>query len=444
MALLIVLALASAFVYLRVDDSLTESLETSLGSRADDLVALVQSSRSVPQLGSPQLGDPEDSFSQVLSPDGAVVSSTLPGAGAALTPAQTMEAIGGPLRLELPGLEGVDGGALALAAPARSAGGRMYVAVAGTSTQEREEALEGVLGALAVGGPLAVLLATGAGYLLAGRALAPVEAMRARAGAIDAGSGGERLPLPPAHDELRRLGETLNAMLARLEEAIASQRELVADAGHELRTPLAILRTELELASSGERSRDELAAAIRAAIEEVDRLSRLADDLLLIARREEGALPLRLELVPLESLLERVVARFRAGAADAGRELGIDCQPGLEARLDPLRIEQAVANLIDNALRHGDGAVTVSATALDGELSIGVTDSGPGFPAGFEERAFDRFSRPEQGRTGPGSGLGLAIVRAVAEAHGGRAELTSEPGSVSVAVVLPPARPAAG
>src|SRR5262249_51511614 len=146
-----------------------------------------------------------------------------------------------------------------------------------------------------IAGPVALLLASLAGYLLAGVALRPVEAMRRRAAEISAETPGERLPVPATSDELERLGETLNEMLERLEDALRREREFVADAGHELRTPLALLRTELELALRHAESPDELRAAVRRSAAEVDRLAQLSEDLLLLARTEHGELPLNVE-----------------------------------------------------------------------------------------------------------------------------------------------------
>jgi two-component system, OmpR family, sensor kinase len=312
------------------------------------------------------------------------------------------------------------------------------VIIAGSSTGDRDEALAGIAGAFAIGAPLALLIASGLGYLLASRSLAPVEAMRRRADEITLERSGERLPLPRAQDEIHRLGETLNRMLDRIEASLERQRVFVADASHELRTPLAVLRTELELADRSKRTREELEAALRSAVEEVDRLSRLAEDLLVVARSDQGQLPIKRERVDLGALLERVGARFGPRASEGGREIVVDVPADLEAELDVLRVEQALGNLIDNALRHGGGDVRVSAQRSDGSVSLEVSDGGPGFPAGFEGQAFERFTRADGGRTGGGAGLGLAIVQAIAAAHGGRATIagSGEP-ATTVRISMP-------
>ena len=284
------------------------------------------------------------------------------------------------------------------------------------ATEERDETLATLLTLLLVVGPIALLLASLAGYWLAGAALRPVEAMRRGAAEISAATSGRRLPLPPAQDEVRRLGVTLNAMLARLDEGLERERRFVADAGHELRTPLATLRAELELALRQPRPSEELVAALRSAAEEVERLVRLAEDLLVLAREGENGPPLRRTRVDVPDLLETVAARFRRD----DRSIEAVAPAGLALDADRARLEQALGNLVDNALRHGRGAVRLRAEAGEGEVVLRVRDDGPGFPSGFADRAFERFSRADEARAGGGAGLGLAIVAAVARAHGGR------------------------
>ncbi len=171
-------------------------------------------------------------------------------------------------------------------------GGGEVVVVVGESLEQRRRALEGLHTLLAIGGPLALLVASLAGYAVAAAALRPVERMRRRAAELTGEAEG-RLPVPPSRDEIARLGDTLNAMLGRLQAVLARERSFVSDASHELRTPLAILRTELELALRGHSTRDELEDAVRSAAEETERLNQLADDLLVIARSDQGRLPVR-------------------------------------------------------------------------------------------------------------------------------------------------------
>jgi signal transduction histidine kinase len=429
---MVVLGLAAVFVYARVSDQLSESIDDGLQTRVAELAALVDSSQGErPRLQSARL-DREDAFSQVLDYRGRVVASTLrQGSGPALSRAEIAATRRGQVLAPGRKVPGIDG-----TARIRAVRAHPYVVVAGASEADREETLDGLVRAFAIGAPIALLLALGAGYLLAGRGLAPVERMRRRAERITLEHSDDRLPLPPVRDEIHQLGATLNAMLDRIEASLERERAFVADASHELRTPLAILRTELELAGRPGRSDEEVRAALRSAAEEVDRLSRLAEDLLVIARSDQGRLPIAPESVAADELLERVRDRFAPRAAEAGREVVVAASAGARSEVDPLRMEQALGNLVDNALRHGAGDVRVSA----GRDVFEVSDDGPGFPADLGDEAFERFTRGG-GRAGDSTGLGLAIVRAVAEAHGGSAAIASTGSPTTVQIRIPVSRP---
>ena len=292
--------------------------------------------------------------------------------------------------------------------------------VVGATRQDRAETLSSFRDELLIAGPIALILASVVGYLLAGLSLKQVESMRRRAAAISADTPGERLPVPPTGDELERLAETLNEMLGRLEAAIERERDFVADAGHELRTPLALLRTELELALRHAESADDLKDAVRRSSQEVDRLSQLAEDLLLIARSDRGRLPLRIETVGANDLLSSVASRVEWRADAEGKVVTTDGQ-AVAIRGDRQRLEQALGNLVDNALRYGGGEIHLEARTRNGEVELHVKDDGAGFPAEFLDHAFERFSRADSARGRGGAGLGLAIVRTIAESHGGNA-----------------------
>jgi two-component system, OmpR family, sensor kinase len=322
-----------------------------------------------------------------------------------------------------------------LALPGQTRG---TVAVLARSLGPREESLDHLGHELFIFLPLALLAACLGGYALAAGALRPVEAMRRRAEAVTAGEPS-RLPVPPARDEVSRLALTLNDMLARLQAAFEHERRFVADASHELRTPLALLQTELELALRRPRSHEELERALRSAAEETHRLSRLADDLLLIARADQGPLPLRREVVSASDLLTDAAGRFAHRAGSLERELRVE-PSGLFVDADPLRTSQALVNLLDNALAHGEGTVELTAEDRDGYVELHVRDGGPGFPNAFRARAFDRFSRADEARSSGGSGLGLAIVDLIARAQGGSAGLRNgTTGGADVWISLPSA-----
>ncbi len=272
---------------------------------------------------------------------------------------------------------------------------------------------------------------------MAAGALRPVERMRRRAAALTAGEAEGRLPVPPSRDEIARLGDTLNEMLERLHAALARERSFVSDASHELRTPLAILRTELELALRGRSTHAELEDAVRSAAEETERLNRLADDLLVIARSDQGRLPVRAVELEAREVLGEVARRFAARARAEARPVRAETSD-LRLSADPARLEQALANMVDNALRHGRGEIVLSAARRNGNVELHVRDHGPGFPAEFLPAAFERFSRADEARSRGGTGLGLAITSAVAVAHGGTANAANcEDGGADVWLSLP-------
>jgi two-component system OmpR family sensor kinase len=330
---------------------------------------------------------------------------------------------------------GVEGSARVLARPPDGPDGA--VVVVGQSLDDRDETLSGVIASFAVGGPIAVLLASILGYLLAASALRPVEAMRRRAGEVSLSRAGERLPLPAAHDEIRRLGETLNEMLDRLRRSFERERRFVSDAGHELRSPIAVVKTELEGALRAGDYGSQVREALVAAIEECDHLTQLAEDLLVVARSGEGELPVRAEELQARDLLDDVRARFADRAAQRGRTIRVDVEDRLRLRGDPLRVRQALGNLVDNALRHGGGEIVLRSRRTDDGVALEVSDGGPGFEPGIADRAFERFARGDRARQRGGTGLGMAIVRAIAEAHGGLAEIVPGGPGATVRIWLP-------
>jgi two-component system, OmpR family, sensor kinase len=255
-----------------------------------------------------------------------------------------------------------------------------------------------------------------------------VDEMRAEAAAISGEDPGRRLHPGKAKDEITRLGETLNAMLARLERAIQKERSFVADASHELRTPLALMKTELDLALRKPRTAPELEEALQSASAETDRLVRLAEDLLVLAQADDGRLPLRHDELRADDLLETVQEAFQARAEASGRTIQSEAANGVALTGDRLRLEQALGNLVDNALRHGSGDVSLSAVDRNARVELHVVDEGQGFPPDFLPRAFERFGRADNARTSGGAGLGLALAAAIAEAHRGSAHAANRDG----------------
>jgi len=439
-AMMIVLAGAGLFVYLRLKSDLNESVTAGLAARATAVLAAHS-----PSAGA--AGDAEEGFAQLRGTDGSGLGSTGGIRGEALSAAELHRAVAGEEMLverKVPGLEGTT-------RVFARAGGGSQVVVVGQSLQDRDDTLGNLVASFAIGGPIAVLLASILGYALAAAGLRPVEAMRRRARDVSLSRGDERLPLPAAHDEIRRLGETLNEMLDRLRRSFERERRFVADASHELRTPVAVIKTELEGALRAGGHDPQVREALRACVEECDHLAQLAEDLLLVARTSEGELPVRPERLELQEQLDRVAARFADRAVERGRTISVDAGDGdgVYVYADELRLRQALANLVDNALRHGQGGIVLRSRRSGPGVQVEVSDQGEGFATDFAERAFERFARGDVARTRDGAGLGLSIVRAIAQAHGGRAEvlpgagatvrlwLPDRPGSASASSQLP-------
>src|SRR4051812_4101689 len=299
------LAASGWFLYARLSSHLATQLRQELQVRAQDLSALVRGGGSLASDARSRLVEHGESYAQLVDRRGVVDATPPLGGKPVLSPAQLAAAAHEPQYVGLGPVPGLNEPSRVLATPVERAG-RPLVLIVGGTRENDVETLASFRNELLIAGPIALLLASLAGYLVAGVALRPVEAMRRRAAEISAETPGERLPVPTTHDEVERLGTTLNEMLERLEDALRRERDFVADAGHELRTPLALLRTELELALRHGVSQDDLREAIAVSALEVDRLAQLAEDLLLIARSERGELPLRLETLDAEAVLADV------------------------------------------------------------------------------------------------------------------------------------------
>jgi two-component system, OmpR family, sensor kinase len=420
----VVLAAVGLFVYQRVANELLGSVDQTLVGQAREESS---SGKVDTDTGTGR------TLAQLFDPQGQLRVSQPKGQPPLVGRHVLAEANGGRrvwLNTRLPGRNGEW---RVLAQPASSGEG---VAVLARSLASRSESLDHLRHELLIFLPLALLAASLGGYALAAGALRPVEDLRRRAEAVTPGEPSH-LPVPPAGDEVSRLAVTLNEMLARLQAAVEHERRFVADASHELRTPLALLRTELDLALRRPRSHEELESALRSAAEETQRLSRLADDLLLIARADQGSLPIRREGVAAGDLLADAATRFASRASGLGRKLQVE-ETTLDVEADPLRVGQALVNLVDNALTHGEGTVELSAVERKGLVEFHVHDQGSGFPDDFRARAFDRFSRADGARSRGGSGLGLSIVELVARAHGGDVGLANSPtGGADVWIAVP-------
>lgn len=432
----VVLGGIGMFLYVRLGAEIDATIEQSLRSRAGDVTALIQQADSgLAESGRSPLTEQGENLAQIVDASGRVVDSTPWLRDRRLLSKEQLDrALRGTTSVTTSGGEH---GARLLATPV-SAQDQRLVVIVGTPLEGRDDAVRNLGGLLLIGGPVALLLAALAGLGALTAALRPVESMRRRAAAIHDAALGQRLPVPVADDEIGRLGKTLNAMLERLETAFARERTFVSDASHELRTPLAILKVELELALRGGRTVTQLEEALRSAAEETDRLVQLAEDLLVIARSDQKRLPIRKSEIEADEVLKVVRERFARRARDQQAEITITAADGIALSADPLRLEQAVGNLVDNALRHGGQRIELGAAVTGGFVELRVRDDGPGFPEDFIDTAFERFTRADSARGRSGAGLGLAIVAAIAQAHGGEVAARNRPeGGAEVSVILP-------
>jgi signal transduction histidine kinase len=413
-------------------ETLTREVRAAARLRGQDVAAVLAANGAGP--GPLAVDDAEELVIQVLDEGGRVVAAS-PGAGglapvARLRPGESAEVevpAGGPVE--------EDGEFLAVATGADTPQGRRTVVVV-RSTETVTEATAAVGGLLAIGLPLLLVVVGATTWILVGRALAPVEAIRAEVDAISGDALHRRVPDPPAGDEIGRLARTMNRMLGRLEQAQTRQRRLVADASHELRSPVATIRqhAEVALAHPDRTTTAELAATVLA---EGLRLQRLAEDLLLLTRADEHTLALRRRPVDVDDLVFDEARRVRGAtglrvdttAVSAGRVEG-----------DPAGLRRVLRNLGDNAARAAGGHLAFSVAEDDGVVRLAVDDDGQGVPEADRERVFERFVRLDDARARDdgGSGLGLAIVSELITAHGGTVAIASSPlGGARVEVTLP-------
>lgn len=412
----LLLSVVGVFGYVRLAAGFSADLDRELRQRAQDLAGPVsRPDVSLRELSGSGFIERGESFAEVATPAGRVVDSTPTLRGRALlTPEEAAEGTRRTLTLDRSHAPGLNEPARLLATPLTRRG-RSLVLVVGITRENGLEVLRRVRDQLLVAIPLLTLLAFAGAYAVAGAALRPVEAMRRRARELTGEDPTLRLPVPGRDDEISRLGRTLNELLARVEETLERERSFVAHASHELRTPLALLHTELELALRHPRGTPELRESVRSAAAEVDRLERLAEDLLLLAQLGDTGLPVQTETVELAGLLDSVAARFAPALREDGRRL--ETRPtDAVVRGDRRLLHQALTNLVANAWQHGQGPVCLRVQRRGASVEVAVADAGPGLDQAVDGHEADRFVR----RSGSsGAGLGLAIVAAIAEAHAG-------------------------
>ena len=426
----VALAVAGVALVLALRAALTRGVERSVRQQAAAAAEVLAGGDTPGVVDS----DDDDTVAQVLDRDGRVVAASPALAGAGPLVGGDAEP-GRSSTVEVPG-EGER--FLAVTAAADTADGPRTMVVAST-LEVADESSEVVTGLLLVGLPALLAIVAAITWRVVGRALAPVEEIRATADAVSATDLGRRVATPASHDEIARLATTMNRMLDRLERAAVRQRRFVADASHELRSPIATIREHAEVARRhpGTTTPEALADTV---LDEALRLQTLVDDLLVLTRADEHALGLRRRPVDLDDLVLDEGRRLRATTGltvDAGR---VSAGP-VDGDADALR--RVIRNLVDNAARHARSRVALSLAERHGTVELAVEDDGPGVPPDERERVFERFVRLDDARAGDGggSGLGLAIVAELVAAHGGTVALVDGVlGGARVEVALPARR----
>lgn len=411
LVVLAVLVLAGFVLVAQQRRVLTEALDESLEDRADDLAALgVDVPSTITGLGE------DDTRAQVVV-DGVVVAAS---ANAVRDEPMVDPSIGARVVT----VEGLAGEADRFRVVSRATDdGARAVLVAGT-LDDIDESVAALTRSLVLAVPVVVVAVALLVWWLVGRTLHPVEAIRAEVAAIGGSERSRRVPVPPGDDEVARLARTMNDMLGRLDDSARRQQRFLADASHELRSPLARMRTELEVDLAHPGTAD-LLVTHRSVLEEAVHLQRLAEDLLLVARSDAGsAEPVGDAAVDLAELVRRVAEQL---PARPGVRVQVERLAAAQVRGDASQLARAVANVAENAVRHARSSVALELEAHDGTVALTVEDDGPGVPVADRERIFERFARVEEARTaGGGVGLGLPIARDIVERHGGTLVLDAD------------------
>jgi signal transduction histidine kinase len=399
-----------------VRHSLVGGVDTALQARATDLATLVEDG----VLPNPvTVSGDEDALVQVVAADGTVVAASANIEGqpriSLLAPAPGTAAVGTVSTLP------IDQRPFRFVARSVRAGGEVYTVYVAANLEDVDAQTARLGAALAIGIPVLVVIVAFTAWLVIGRTLRPVESIRSEVEAITASQLHRRVPEPAVDDEVGRLARTMNRMLGRLESAAEAQRAFVADASHELRSPLTGIRAQLEvdLAHGDGVSRERTE---REALGEVVRLQRMVDDLLILARGDEPAVERAREPVDLDDLVLREIDRLRTRGRIAVDATGLSAG---QVKADREALARAVRNLLDNAERHAGSCVWIGLSEEGDTVTLTVEDDGPGIPEEQRSRVFERFARVDaaRGRGEGGTGLGLAIARQIVELHGGEITL---------------------
>jgi signal transduction histidine kinase len=378
-------------------------------------------------------GRGERALIQIVTPDGVVVASSAaivgepPVVDLRPTPGQTITVRRNTLPIG-------ESEAFAVVVRGVAGPGGPVVVISAQSLETAQQATSVLIRLLAVGYPVLLLLVAGTSYWLTGLALAPVEVMRRRVAGISATDPAVRVPVPPSRDEVAQLATTMNAMLQRLADSADAQRRFVADASHELRSPLASIRAAHEIAAVHPQASD-FPTLNTDVLAEVSRLERLVNDLLFLARSDEDGARPQIEEVDLDDLVADEAHRL---GRTTGLHIGLEGPP-VRVAGDRNQLTRALRNLVDNAARHATDHIEIRTGQHGREAVIDVIDDGPGIPAPERERVFERFVRLDASRqrADGGAGLGLAIAREIARSHGGELSALEHPNGAHLQLRLP-------
>jgi heavy metal sensor kinase len=437
-----IIAALGAVLVVRLEADLEASLDRELEKGSAHITRGWQAGRAdfreLSRTALPSRG----SAAQLLHPSGRVLMTYGMGAGAVpLARKRDLEAALEGERRIYEVVAGHERESLrAMASPVERSG-RLRVLVVARSFPNVEDSIARLLWPLLLAAPVALLASVACGWWVARRAVRSVERIASETEEIGIDRLHARIAVPPRADEIGDLAVTLNAMLDRLEKGVWAKQRLIADASHQVRTPLAVMRTELDVSLRGDDLTSGARAVLESTREEVDRLSRTVDNLLTLAQADEGRLELLKTRVGLDEAMESATRPLLGLAAAKRVRLLLAGAEGCETKADPQALHEALTNLVENAIKFSppEGEVRVTAWSGGDEIGVTVTDEGPGVPAHARTRIFDRFYRVGAGgRDAGGSGLGLAICREIAVAHGGRVWVDSEEGrATSFSLALP-------
>ncbi|MGZ8406182.1 MAG: sensor histidine kinase [Nitrospira sp.] len=454
-ALALVLIIFSVVLYAITARSLRDTVDESLEDTAMTAVRSLEERGFLPLINEEELLSqfPEltriDKFFQIFSPSGTITIRSpnikqheVPLSRTALDAAFAGQRIfesakypkEPPLRL--------------ISVPIMYRGNLLYIVQVGTSMESVGETLQRFLVLLVVAIPIALAVSLAGGWFLAGRALRPVDKITLAAQRIAAGDLSQRLSMPAAHDEIGRLAATFNNMIGRLDTSFRQIRQFTSDASHELRTPLTVMKGETDLVLRRPRLLDDYKSVLESNLEEIDRMTRIVDELLFLSRADMGEVRVESLPVAMESLVEDIHRQAKLLAQDRNIEVLLGTVMPVVVQGDDLRLRELLLNLVENAMKysHPGGKVEISLLNDGREARLSVTDQGIGIAPADHKKIFQRFFRTDvaRGHTKKGTGLGLAICAWIAELHKGRVEVKSDLGQGSAfTVVLPLAHPSA-